>query len=85
MYCFFPLIVRRTVSHQAMPVKLVYGGKLTQSDPKDFPVVIVGQLPHLTSIGFDDVKIKLAPRVNKEVGGCVGSDNVDCKNIILMY
>ena len=69
-----------------MPVKLVYGGKLTQSDPKDFPVVIVGQLPHLTSIGFDDVKIKLAPRVDKEVGGCEDSDIVDCiKNIILMY
>lgn len=50
-----------------MPVKLVFGGKLTLSDPKDFPVVIVGQLPHLTSISFDDVKIKLSPRVDKEV------------------
>lgn len=49
-----------------MPVKLVFGGKLTLSDPKDFPVVIVGQLPHLTSISFDDVKIKLSPRVDKE-------------------
>lgn len=50
-----------------MPVKLVFGGKLTQSDPKDFPVVIIGQLPHITSITFDDVKTKLAPRVDKEV------------------
>lgn len=48
-------------------MKLVFGGKLTLSDPKDFPVVIVGQLPHLTSISFDDVKIKLSPRVDKEV------------------
>lgn len=50
-----------------MPVKLVFGGKLTLSDPKDYPVVIVGQLPHLTNISFDDVKIKLSPRVDKEV------------------
>lgn len=48
-------------------MKLVFGGKLTLSDPKDFPVVIVGQLPHFTSISFDDVKIKLSPRVDKEV------------------
>jgi hypothetical protein len=50
-----------------MPVKLVFGGKLTQSDPKDFPVFIIGQLPHLNSIAYDDVKTKLAPRVDKEV------------------
>lgn len=59
-------------------MKLVFGGKLTLSDPKDFPVVIVGQLPHLTSISFDDVKIKLSPRVDKEVlKYCIFYDTVN--------
>ncbi|XP_048762204.1 probable aminopeptidase NPEPL1 [Ostrea edulis] len=66
-----------------MPVKLVFGGKLTQSDPKDFPVVIIGQLPHITSITFDDVKTKLAPRVDKEtfdqgVGSLSSSPTSSC-------
>jgi hypothetical protein len=42
------------------------GGGLAQSDPRETPVTIVGQLDHLKKVKFEDVKCKLAPRVTDE-------------------
>ncbi|XP_045192143.2 probable aminopeptidase NPEPL1 isoform X2 [Mercenaria mercenaria] len=49
-----------------MAAKLVFSGTLTKSDPKDNPVLIVGQLKFIKQIKFSDVSLKLEPRVNEE-------------------
>jgi probable aminopeptidase NPEPL1 len=53
-----------------MAAKLAFSGKLTKSDPKENPVLIVGQLKFLKQIKFSDVSLKLEPRVNEEVSLC---------------
>lgn len=45
---------------------LKFSGSLTQSDPEKNAVVIIGQPRYLTKITFNDVKIKLEPRVDEE-------------------
>ena len=50
-----------------MAVNLKFSGTLTPSDPKDHPVLIVGQRKHLANISYDDVSCKLQPRVTAEV------------------
>ena len=44
-----------------------FRGSLSASDPRKHPVLIVGQLNHLSSINFSDVSCKLQPRVEEEV------------------
>lgn len=39
---------------------------LTESDPRTHPVLIIGQLRHLSSLKFDQIKAKLEPRVSEE-------------------
>jgi len=39
---------------------------VTQTDPQNHPVLIVGQLRHLSILKFEHVKAKLAPRVNQD-------------------
>lgn len=39
---------------------------LTVSDPRVHPVLIIGQLRHLSGLKFEHIKIKLEPRVNEE-------------------
>lgn len=39
---------------------------LTETDPQNHPVLIVGQLRHLSQLKFQHVEIKLAPRVSEE-------------------
>ena len=50
-----------------MPVNLQFSGSLSKSDPESIPVVIVGQTKNLAKISYDDVKVKLQPRVSAEV------------------
>ena len=40
---------------------------LQDSDPKHHPVLIVGLLENLTRVTYDTLKVKLLPRVSKEV------------------
>lgn len=40
---------------------------VTQTDPQNHPVLIVGQLRHLSILKFEHVKAKLAPRVNQDI------------------
>ncbi|KAK3086554.1 hypothetical protein FSP39_020137 [Pinctada imbricata] len=49
-----------------MPVNLQFSGTLSQSDPQENPVIIVGQTNNLAKISYDDVKCKLQPRVSSE-------------------
>ena len=48
-------------------VTLKFSGTLSESDPKDNAVLIIGQPRHLAKITFDDVSCKLQPRVSAEV------------------
>ena len=48
-------------------VKLRFSGTLTQSDPNQHPVVIVGQLKNLHRVSYEVLKVKLEPRVTEEV------------------
>ncbi|KAJ9586400.1 hypothetical protein L9F63_019952, partial [Diploptera punctata] len=47
--------------------KLQFLGQLTRTDPQTHPVVIIGQVKNLAKIKFNDVKMKLEPRVTEEV------------------
>ena len=40
---------------------------LTKSDPHNTPVLIIGQLKHLSALKFEDLSAKLLPRVTEEV------------------
>lgn len=40
---------------------------LTQTDPQNHPVLIIGQLRHLSILKFQHVQRKLAPRVTEEI------------------
>lgn len=43
-----------------------FNATLQTTDPKFHPVLIVGQLRHLSSLRFDQVRVKLEPRVTAE-------------------
>lgn len=45
---------------------LVFKSGLTKSDPQKTPVLIIGQVKHLTQLRFNDIKPKLEPRVSEE-------------------
>lgn len=40
---------------------------LTTTDPQSHPVLLIGQLRHLSILKFEDVQCKLAPRVNEDI------------------
>lgn len=46
---------------------LKFNKTLTQSDPQSHPVLIIGQLRHLSILKFENVRIKLIPRVSEEI------------------
>lgn len=46
---------------------LAFNKTLTKTDPQSHPVLIVGQLRHLSILKFENVQCKLAPRVNEEI------------------
>ncbi|KAF7284404.1 hypothetical protein GWI33_022190 [Rhynchophorus ferrugineus] len=45
---------------------LTFKSGVTKSDPQKTPVLIIGQVKHLTQLKFNDIKPKLEPRVNEE-------------------
>lgn len=49
-----------------MTTKLVFQSGLTTSDPQVNPVLILGQVKHLTQLKYSTVKCKLEPRVSEE-------------------
>jgi len=46
---------------------LTFSGGLSSSDPVTTPVMVVGQVKHLQRVDWDVVKVKLEPRVTKEL------------------
>jgi probable aminopeptidase NPEPL1 len=50
-----------------MSTKLVFRSGLTKTDPHQSPVVIIGQVKHLTQLKFQDIRNKLEPRVTEDV------------------
>jgi len=48
-------------------VDLVFSNTLTPCDPEKHPVLIVGQVKNLLQLGYERIKVKLQPRVSKEV------------------
>lgn len=49
-----------------MVTKVKFNKSLTKTDPQQHPVLIIGQLRHLSILQFDHVKSKLEPRVTEE-------------------
>lgn len=49
-----------------MVTKLVFPTGLTITDPQETPVLIVGQVRHLTQLKYQQIKYKLEPRVSEE-------------------
>ncbi|XP_059620283.1 probable aminopeptidase NPEPL1 [Phlebotomus argentipes] len=49
-----------------MATNIVFNPSLTKTDPHEHPVLIIGQLSHLSLLSFDDLKVKLEPRVTYE-------------------
>lgn len=47
-------------------IVLKYNKVLAATDPQNHPVLIIGQLRHLSVLQFDHVKIKLGSRVTEE-------------------
>ncbi|KAK2149672.1 hypothetical protein LSH36_442g01046 [Paralvinella palmiformis] len=48
-------------------VSLTFSASLTPSDPKEHPVLIVGQQHNLNKLSYDVIKVKLEPRVSKDI------------------
>nr|AMO02523.1 aminopeptidase NPEPL1 [Tityus serrulatus] len=48
-------------------VQLKFSNCLTQSDPHLYPVLIIGQSKNLVKVTYDDIKLKLEPRVKEEI------------------
>lgn len=47
-------------------IEIVFNRQLQETDPHDHPVLIIGQVRHLSLISFDDIKIKFGSRVPAE-------------------
>ena len=46
--------------------QVVYSAGLAPSDPVTTPVIIIGQHQHLARVKWDDIKVKLEPRVSQD-------------------
>ena len=49
---------------------VLFSGGLATSDPVTAPVIVVGQVKHLNRVNWETIRVKLEPRVNKEVWPC---------------
>lgn len=49
-----------------MVTKIKFNKSLTKTDPQQHPVLIIGQLRHLSILQFEHVRSKLEPRVSEE-------------------
>lgn len=50
-----------------MTTNIVFTNVLTKTDPQQVPVLIIGQVKHLTQLKYQDIRAKLEPRVSEEV------------------
>lgn len=55
---------------RAMGTKITFSNSLLKTDPQRNPVLIIGQVKHLTQLKYANVKNKLEPRVDEEVNYC---------------
>jgi len=46
---------------------VLFSGGLTTSDPVTAPIIVVGQVKHLNRVNWETIRVKLEPRVNKEL------------------
>lgn len=67
--CFIcsDLIKICVLNSRKMSTKLIFRSGLTKTDPQQTPVLIIGQVKHLTQLKFQDIKSKLEPRVSEDV------------------
>ena len=63
---------------------VLFDGGLATSDPVTAPVIVVGQVKHLNRVTWDTIKVKLEPRVNKEVGLNMNSYNIPNHHLLDM-
>lgn len=49
-----------------MATLIRFNPSLTKTDPHNHPVLIIGHLRQLSSLSFNDIKLKLEPRVSEE-------------------
>lgn len=49
-----------------MSTNIKFNSSLSKCDPHNHPVLIIGQVRHLTLVKFSDIKSKLEPRVTEE-------------------
>ena len=47
--------------------QIMFSGGLSPSDPVKTPVIIIGQHQHLARLAWEDIKVKLEPRVSQEM------------------
>ncbi|XP_052759488.1 probable aminopeptidase NPEPL1 isoform X2 [Galleria mellonella] len=73
-------MIVRSMSNATVNIKFRHG--LTASDPERQPVLVVGQVAHLDSLTWHDVRCKLEPRVTEEAWrrgvACVSASPGDC-------
>lgn len=50
-----------------MGTKITFSNSLKKSDPQQNPVLIIGQVKHLTQLKYEQIRVKLEPRVTEEV------------------
>lgn len=50
-----------------MGTKITFSNTLKKSDPQKNPVLIIGQVKHLTQLRYVTIRHKLEPRVTEEV------------------
>lgn len=50
-----------------MGTKITFSNALRKTDPQQNPVLIIGQVKHLTQLKYEQIKIKLEPRVSEEI------------------
>ncbi|GAB0092520.1 probable aminopeptidase NPEPL1 [Sergentomyia squamirostris] len=49
-----------------MVIKISFNATLLKTDPHEHPVLIIGQLQHLQLLSYEDVRVKLEPRVTAD-------------------
>ena len=67
------LLLQITGGHNMSNVQVCFSkaNTLVPCDPKYHPVLIVGQLRNINKVTYDVIKVKLQPRVTKEVSSVI--------------
>lgn len=66
--------------------EIVFNAALQETDPHSHPVLIIGQVRHLSLISFDDIKTKFGDRVSAETfENCVSSLHPSPTDVCPLY